>query len=239
MQFNVVGNASLQVKQGYLGLAIQYRGKSQTIPFVNETNDLEYRLASAIRVADSRDTKPVIGLFSGDVGAGGRRRRRCSSELGEIVPRDRTFSLSDTTQPAPAMQTLVSDRRARLAAQPARARLAAFFNRGGSALVMTSGMLPNRPDADGGRRIRVGWNSVLARFGVSMPSDMVYDLAANEIMPAAVRRGARCWRGIRSSCTRRAPGASVVNQEVNDVLLAWASSIDTTAAKGTRSRRCS
>ena len=49
MQFNVIGQSELQVKQGCLGLAIQHGAETETIPFVQRTDDLEYRLVSAIR----------------------------------------------------------------------------------------------------------------------------------------------------------------------------------------------
>src|SRR5207244_9183179 len=49
VQFNVLGKAELQVKEGYLGLAVRYADGVKTIPFVQQTNDLEYRLTSDIR----------------------------------------------------------------------------------------------------------------------------------------------------------------------------------------------
>ncbi len=227
VQFNVVGNASLQLKQGYLGLAIQYRGKSQAIPFVNETNDLEYQLASAIREL-TRDKKPVIGLFSGASG-----QQSSTQALERELEKSYTvkpFTLSDSTEPGPAMKTIVLIGGPDSLPMAARARLTAFFNRGGSALVMTSGMLPNArmPMAI---PHPVGWNPMLARFGVSIPSNLVYDLAASEIIPMRSAMGqvlARYPFFMHAQST----GKSVVDQEVNNVLLPWASSIDTTAKKG-------
>src|SRR6266576_3827093 len=49
VQFNVLGKGELQVKEGYLGLAVRYADGVKTIPFVQQTNDLEYRLTSDIR----------------------------------------------------------------------------------------------------------------------------------------------------------------------------------------------
>jgi gliding motility-associated transport system permease protein/gliding motility-associatede transport system auxiliary component len=46
VQFNVLGQASLQVKEGYLGLAVQYANEVRQIPLVRQTDDLEYRLTS-------------------------------------------------------------------------------------------------------------------------------------------------------------------------------------------------
>src|SRR5713101_8249036 len=49
VQFNVLGQSELQVKEGYLGIAVRYGDGGKTIPFVQQTNDLEYRLTSDIR----------------------------------------------------------------------------------------------------------------------------------------------------------------------------------------------
>ncbi|MGH7668876.1 MAG: GldG family protein, partial [Gemmatimonadaceae bacterium] len=227
VQFNVVGNASLQVKQGYLGLAIQYRGKSQTISFVNETDDLEYQLASDIR-ALTRATKPVIGVFNGATGqeSATQALQRDLEKSYTVLP----FTLSDTTQPRSTMRTIVLIGGPDSLPAAARARLTAFFNRGGSALVMTSGMLPD-PRVPMAIPHPVGWNPMLARFGVSIPSNLVYDLAANEIIPMPSSMGQVLTR-YPLFMHAQSTGASVVNQEVNNVLLPWASSIDTTAKQG-------
>ncbi|HXI21664.1 MAG TPA: Gldg family protein, partial [Gemmatimonadales bacterium] len=63
VQFNVVGQGSLQVKEGYLGLVVQYADGNEAIPFVRRTDDLEYRLASAIQGL-TRTSRPRIGLIS-------------------------------------------------------------------------------------------------------------------------------------------------------------------------------
>src|SRR5438309_2092884 len=61
VQFNVLGKAELQVKEGYLGLAVRYADGVKTIPFVQQTNDLEYRLTSDIRSLTTTN-KPAIGF---------------------------------------------------------------------------------------------------------------------------------------------------------------------------------
>ena len=48
VQFNVVRREELQVKQGWLGVAVQYAGDSEVIPFVGDYRTLEYQLATNI-----------------------------------------------------------------------------------------------------------------------------------------------------------------------------------------------
>jgi ABC-type uncharacterized transport system involved in gliding motility auxiliary subunit len=61
IQFNVVGQGEYTVKEGYLGLAVQYAGETETIPVVTQPENLEYRLLSYIRDM-TRESVPVVGL---------------------------------------------------------------------------------------------------------------------------------------------------------------------------------
>jgi len=70
---------------------------------------------------------------------------------------------------------------------------------------------------------------VLKRFGVSVRSDMVYDLLANEIVPVPSQAG-RVLRQYPYFVRAASTGRSVINQEVGDVIITWGSTIDTTAA---------
>jgi ABC-type uncharacterized transport system involved in gliding motility auxiliary subunit len=229
VQFNVIGQAELQVKQGYLGLAVQHGGETEAIPFVQRTDDLEYRLASTIRQL-SRDKKPAIGFVTDARGPGVsfqqmQEQLRHSYDVREI-------ELSDSTQPGPDVVALV------LAGTPDSLppdqlrRLETFLNRGGSALVLAGGMEVSQRAPTAQPR-PVAWNALLRPFGVTIRSDMAYDLLANEVIPLPTDFG-RVLQVypffIRAQSTRLSP----VNQDLGAVVLTWASTIDTTgAAKGT------
>jgi ABC-type uncharacterized transport system involved in gliding motility auxiliary subunit len=229
VQFNVIGQGELQVKQGYLGLAVQHGGETEAIPFVQRTDDLEYRLASTIRQL-SRDKKPVIGFVADAEGPGVsfqgmQEQLRHSYDVRDI-------ELSDSTQPGPDVVALV------LAGTPDSLppdqlkRLEAFLNRGGSALVLASGMEVSQRAPTAQPR-PVAWNALLRPLGVTIRSDMAYDLLANEVIPLPTDFG-RVLQVypffIRAQSTRLSP----VNQDLGAVVLTWASTIDTTGAtKGT------
>ena len=84
VQFNVIGQSELQVKQGYLGLAIQHGDQTETIPFVQHTDDLEYRLVSSIRNL-TRAKKPVIGIMTEQAGGSGHWIPAAAGGVGQIV----------------------------------------------------------------------------------------------------------------------------------------------------------
>lgn len=228
VQFNVIGQSELQVKEGYLGLAIQYGSGSQTIPFVGRTDDLEYRLASDIRTL-TRTKKPAIGIVA-DAKDPTLHVDQLRAELAKSYD-VRAVSLSDTTQPAHDLTALIMVGAADSLPPAAVQRLQAFFHRGGSALVLASAMTisPQMPMA---MPRPIGWNDVLRPFGVSVNANMVYDLMANEVVPVRASGGLQVLERYPLFIRAKSTGASVVNEGVNDVLLAWASSIDTSASTG-------
>ncbi len=69
VQFNVLRQDEYQVKQGHLGLTVEYKDKNETIPFVSDTADLEYQLTSLIRKV-STDKRKKVGFILGDKASG-------------------------------------------------------------------------------------------------------------------------------------------------------------------------
>lgn len=63
IQFNVIGQEELQLKNGYLGMLVEYGDKFEVIPFVSATNDLEYQLTSLISKLAS-DNKPTVAFLN-------------------------------------------------------------------------------------------------------------------------------------------------------------------------------
>ena len=64
IQFNVLGQDEFQVRQGYLGISIQYADETANVPFVRQTDDLEYRLTSAV-LALTDPARSTIGFLTG------------------------------------------------------------------------------------------------------------------------------------------------------------------------------
>lgn len=229
IQFNVVGEAQLQIREGYMGLAIQYADARETIPVIQRTDDLEYRIASAIR-AMTRPSRPVVGLVSDPMDRMARQRtwQTLRGELGRQYD-VRDLSLADDSVPGADVTVLVLTGAPDSLPEEQRARLSGFLERGGGLMVMASGMAidPQQPYFAVPRP--VAWNAVLAPYGVAVRSDMVYDLLASESVSLPTQYGRLLtayplW--IRAASTH----ASVVNEELSSLFLPWTSSIDTSAA---------
>lgn len=226
VQFNVLGQSELQVKQGWLGLAVQYANATEAIPFVQRTDNLEYRLATAIRSL-ARSKKPVLGMVTENLPPGVQ-----TSELQEQLQRTyeiRSISLTDSTQPAKDVSVLMLVGSPDSLSKGQTDRYRAFFARGGSALVLASGMQlsPQMPIA---MPKPSAWNKVLEPLGVSIRSDMAYDLLANEIVPVPTDAG-QVLQQYPLFVRAQSTGASPINQEVQEVTLTWTSTIDTSKAQ--------
>lgn len=232
VQFNVLGQSELQVKEGYLGLAVRYADGVKTIPFVQQTNDLEYRLTSDIR-ALTHPARPAIAF--GEISdAAAARGQRGFESLREQLGRNyevRPFALADSSV-APGVRVIAVAGTPDSLKGPELARFRAFLDQGGSLLVMASGMQLS-PQAPMAFSRQVGWNELLKPYGVSIASDMVYDLASNTQVAIPSQFGQVLvpypfW--LRAQSTKAAP----VNADLDAVLLPWTSRLDTMpSASGT------
>lgn len=225
VQFNVVGKSELQVKEGYLGLVVQYADASEPIPFVRRTDDLEYRLAVAIR-GMTRARKPVVGLMVAmdDWGREGRTLDMVQEQLSRSYT-VQPLSLGDSTQPADSITTLV------IAGQPDSIlpavfhRLEAFLARGGGLLLMSTGapIEGQEPRTSGREPV---WNRLLAPYGIKVRPDLVYDLASNQIVPVPGDQGAAVYQPYPYWVRAQAGGNTPVTDGVGEVFLPWVSSIE-------------
>lgn len=228
VQFNVVGRSELQVKEGYLGIAVQYAGENKTIPFVQRTDDLEYRLSSFIRSLTVRD-KPLIALATVNLNPQmGRSYQELQGQLEENYE-VRPLFLTDSVELGAAKVVVVAGS-PRDASPALLDRFQAYLDSGGAAVIMAGGMqLPEQSFFATPRDVT--WNQVLQPYGVSIRSDMVYDLASNERVAVPAQFGMRVLVGypfwVRALSTRTSP----INQEIPGVFLPWTSSIDTSAAR--------
>jgi ABC-type uncharacterized transport system involved in gliding motility auxiliary subunit/ABC-type transport system involved in multi-copper enzyme maturation permease subunit len=226
VQFNVIGQSELQVKQGYLGLAIQHAGKTETVPFVQGTDDLEYRLISSIRNL-TRTHKPALG-FVADLSRGqGTGYQQLQDQL-EKSYNVRMLGETDSLRPDSNLSAFVLTGSPDTMPAGELARLQRYVDGGGSILVLAGGMKVS-PEMPLAQPHPVPWNALLQRFGVSVRGDMAYDLLANEAIPVPSDFG-RVLQVypffIRSESTRRTP----INQDIGAAVLTWASTIDTSKA---------
>ena len=64
VQFNILKADEFQVKKGYFGLVISYLDEKEVIPFIESSDDFEYRVTSLIRKM-TVDIRSKVGFLSG------------------------------------------------------------------------------------------------------------------------------------------------------------------------------
>ncbi len=223
VQFNVVGQSELQVKDGYFGLAVEYAGKHETIPFIQRTDDLEYRLASALRDL-TRTSKPRVAVVADSAaGAYGLLRQQLGKSYAVGTP---VFADSTALQGVAVLVLASGD----AAVPPAETTaVARYLAGGGAALILTSGttIASGMPMAEGRP---VPWNALLAPYGVQVAPDVVYDLRAAQIVgvPTSYGQVLRPYPYfVRAQSTRASP----IDADLGEVDVAWSSSVEATGSK--------
>jgi ABC-2 type transport system permease protein len=180
VEFNVLRDDEFQVRRGYYGLAVVYADRSEVTPVIERTDDLEFRLASAIYNMTTTERVGIAYMQGygaarlGDVpglmqSLGERYDIRALDLSGEeppVISRDSTevLVIAGPTEPMDS-----------LAVQ----RVRDFVDAGGAALLLLE---PVRLDEQSPMAIPVqsGLEALLVDRGVSMMSRLVLDLASSE-----------------------------------------------------------
>jgi len=180
IEFNVLRDDEFQIRRGYYGLAMTYADDEEVMPLITRTDDLEFRLASAI-YRMTTEARPKVNFVEGFDTKGlddipGLReslgdRYEISSvaiagESGSMISGDSTAVLIV----AGATTTLDS-----LAVQ----RIEEYVDQGGAALLLMESILLN-PQTPNPLPVRSGLESMLSDRGVELSGSVVADLQSSE-----------------------------------------------------------
>lgn len=180
VEFNVLRDDEFQIRRGYYGLAVVYADRSEVTPVIQRTDDLEFRLASAIYNMTTTERVGIAYMQGygtarlGDVpglmrSLGERYDMRALDLAGEAPPaisRDSTEVLV-VAGPTEPMDSLAVQ------------RIRDFVDAGGAALLLLE---PVRLDQQSPTALPVqsGLEALVADRGVTMMSRLVLDLASSE-----------------------------------------------------------
>jgi len=224
VQFNVVGQSELQVKAGYFGLVVQYAGQHETIPFIRQTDDLEYRIASTIRNF-TRVAKPKLALLLDSAAEYRTFTQQLEKSYRVYYP-----NLNDSLGRLDSVAVLIAIGDRDTLGAAAAAKVTSYLAGGGNALILEGGVSVSTQMGFADKRT-VRWNPLLAPYGVQIRQDMVYDLRANEVVAVPTNFGQVLEPYpffVRGQSTRGSP----INADLTEVDLAWTSSVDGTAGPG-------
>ena len=231
VQFNVVRREELQLKNGWLGIAVQYAGESEVIPFVADYRTLEYQLATDIWRL-TRTTIPKVAFVTGHGEKTQSDYGGFSRELGRTYEITSVDLSADTAVLDPDLDAIIVAAPKRPMDARSRRALREYLQNDGRLLYLGEGADVNLqylfasalPD------------SVLdfsERFGVRVNADLVFDLRSSESIqvPGQVFNYVVAY----PFWLRALPAEEhAITKNVNSVFLPWASSLDTLPALGDR-----
>ncbi|NNK47322.1 MAG: GldG family protein, partial [Gemmatimonadetes bacterium] len=230
IQFNVLGQEEFQVRQGYLGISIQYADQTSNVPFVRQTDDLEFRLTSAV-VAMSDPTRATVGFLTGHGEA---------SVLGEasgfaetLEQNFQVINVDITTDGArvpDSVSVLIIQGPQTPLAEAEGDALRAFLAGGGNMLVMVQPLSIDETQAFPNPQPHPVLDGLLADYGVAVPEGMVIDHRSSGRVTLTSSSGAGyvvpypLWPIVVPASSH-----SIVDG-LSGVLLPWSSPLDLSAA---------
>ena len=248
IRFNVVSQEAFQVQNGYLGVGVSYAGKHEAIPFVENTNDLEYQLTSLINELTVSE-KPKVGFLSGhgeksvygDYGALNLELQKqfdvtqvaaasdedlskdakepASSKKEDAAPLPKHFTIPDD------VKTLVIPGPTEAFSDAERKTLSDFMRKGGSVLFLLDGVIAS-PDTMAASANATDLEMYIKDMtGVEVKKNLVYDTRSNQ--PVSMRNGSMqyvlpypLWVGSQSLSE-----TSPIVSKLRDVTLPWPSEV--------------
>jgi ABC-2 type transport system permease protein len=222
VQFNVQSQGELQIKTGYLGLAMTYVDKRQVIPYVTSFDGFEYQLASIANRMLEEDKKTVAFLIGhGEAGPSAGYRTFAgllldSYRVREIdATEDPNIDLSDVDV------LIVGGPTSSIPDETASA-IRQYLIGGGKAMIMVNSVVIDQSRLIASKN-RNSFGYLPEEFGIIVEDDLVFDLQSNETLSFNTGVGSvflpyPFW--MRVPVTDRK-----VAGNVGSVLLPWASSV--------------
>lgn len=226
VEFNVLRDDEFQIRRGYYGLVVEYAGESEVFPVIQRTDDLEFRLASAIETLTSAERAPLVFLTDGNA-MGAARMPGLREALGD------RYDLRSMTLAADTTGGLDSARVAVLAGPSVPLDSAAveglrhFVAEGGNALLLLDPVTidPQNPQPV---PVRTGLEGWLTELGIGTSASMVADLASAERVSLGQRGLFNVVAPYPLWPVARPSGDHLVTRGLSALTLAWAGALEIT-----------
>ena len=178
-EFNVLRDDEFEVRRGWFGLALLYADQREVIPFINRTDDLEFRLVSAISTMTTEEL-PGVAFLTGFGSQGPETFPSFARELSDRYDLQ-TIDLTVDTVPDLSRDTLdivvVAGPQQPLGA-PAVEAIGSFIDAGGSALFLIDKHQVS-PEAPLMYPVFTGLEGFLQEKGVGTDAGVVLDHGSN------------------------------------------------------------
>ena len=226
IQFNVRSQGELQIKTGYMGLTLTYLDKREVIPFIQTVDGFEYRLACLInKMLDDRSEKKTVAFLSG------HQEMEISKELKSFasVLNEQYQVITLTTEEGIPIDLkdvdvlMIPSPKSRIG-ETHRESIKDFMNSGGKAFIAIEPVLVDFNQLAGISNRDSSADFILSEFGISVESDLVFDLQSNETL-AFGTGGARNVYLPYPYWVKANVIDSKIGGEVSNVVMPWASTV--------------
>ncbi len=180
VEFNVLRDDQFEVRRGYYGLAVVYADESDVTPVIQRTDNLEFRLASAIYDMTTTE-RPGVAFVDGF----GAKRSTDIPGLAQMLGDRydlRQVSIAGDSAAAidrDSIEVLVIAGPQQQLDSAAVERVSEFVAAGGAAFVLAEPVLLD-PESPNPLPLTTGLDDFLADRGVAVTRRLIVDLASNE-----------------------------------------------------------
>ena len=187
-QFNVRSQGELQIKASYLGLSMTYVDQRETIPFINNFDGFEYRLASLINRM-VQDQKKSVAFLTGQGQSGPSSGYQTFSALLTDAYEVREIDASeDPAIDLSQVDVLIVGGPTQAVPDETAEAVYQYVANGGKALLLIDSIIVDQSQLIAGEN-RYSFRDLAERFGVVVERDLVFDLQANETLSFGTQVG--------------------------------------------------
>lgn len=224
LQFNVLEKDKYQVVNGYLGIAVQYGDRTEVIPVVQDTNNLEYEITLAIKKVVNKEKTAIGYLTSNGTLSAEKEIPLAYKNLSEIYNVEQV-NLTEQKEISAEIKTLIIAGPKENFNEEELKTIDQFLMKGGSLFVLLDGVKVG--DGLKAEKNITGMEGLLEKYGVKLNNNLVLDVSSGM---ASFNQGFITFstpypfwpKVIKTGFNKD----NVSTAKLESVLFPWASSID-------------
>jgi gliding-associated putative ABC transporter substrate-binding component GldG len=175
VQIQVVDDDKLEVKRAYLGLVFLYEGKQEVIPVVQNTNNLEYEVTSAIKKLTT-ESKRKVGFLAGN----GETELSKLPQMNQVLSAQYDLVPVDIKQNNPVpddVEVLIIMAPNAEYSESQKFLIDQFIMRGGNVAFLINKIVPDfSQQVVMGQVVNTRLEDMLESYGIKINTDLVRDL---------------------------------------------------------------